>query len=155
MGLKITRKAPGFDGNIVGGNTLTLRLPIGMTYHQVYLEYAFASAVPAALALSAAVAEIRVLKNGKPTWNIQGAELDTINQFQGRAAAARRGVTTGSNVMLFFRSASSNLRQSMRAPATRSSHEKGFSVCWPFAARLTTELMSTVVARGWMGRPVS
>jgi len=88
MGLKITRRAPGFDGNIVGGNTITLRLPIGLTYHQLYLEYAFTNSVPAALTLANAVAEIRVLKNGKPTWNIQGAELDKINQFQSREAAA-------------------------------------------------------------------
>lgn len=85
---KITRKAPGFDGNIVAGNTVTLRLPIGLTYHQVWIEYAFAEADSDPVALAAAVGEVRVVANGKPIWNIQASELDTINQFQSRAAAA-------------------------------------------------------------------
>lgn len=88
MGLKITRRAPGFDGNIAAGNTLTLRLPIGLTYHQVYIEYAFVDGSANPVALATAVGEIRVLANGKPIWNIRASELDTKNQFEGRAAAA-------------------------------------------------------------------
>lgn len=84
MPLQLTRRAPGWDGNIVGPNTVTLRLPIGLTYHQVYTEYAFNAG---ALALADAVAEIRVVLNGKPTWNLQASELDTYNQFNGRSSA--------------------------------------------------------------------
>ena len=87
MGLKLTRKAPGFDGNIAGGNTLTLRLPIGLTYHQVFIEYSFLDNAPAALALEDAVAEVRVVANGKPIWNLQASELDSKNQFESRSGA--------------------------------------------------------------------
>jgi hypothetical protein len=86
MGLKLTRRAPGIDGAILGGNTVTLRLPIGLTFHQVYFDYAFlATATP--LSLADAVSEIRVNYNGKPSWNIRANELDSINQYQSRAAA--------------------------------------------------------------------
>lgn len=84
MGLQLTRRAPGWDGNIVGPTTVTLRLPIGLTYHQVYTEYVFNAG---ALLLADAVAEVRVVANGKPIWNIQADELDTYNQFNGRSVA--------------------------------------------------------------------
>lgn len=84
MGLQLTRRAPGWDGNNVGPNTVTLRLPIGLTYHQVYTEYAFNAG---ALALADAIAEVRVIANGKPIWNIQASELDTYNKYNGRSAA--------------------------------------------------------------------
>lgn len=84
MPLQLTRRAPGWDGNIVGPNTVTLRLPMGLTYHQVYTEYTFNGG---ALLLEDAVAEVRVLLNGKPTWNIQASELDIINQYNGRSQA--------------------------------------------------------------------
>lgn len=84
MALQLTRRAPGWDGNIVGPNTVTLRLPIGLTYHQVYTEYTFNAG---ALALADAVGEVRVVANGKPIWNIQASELDTYNKYNGRSAA--------------------------------------------------------------------
>lgn len=83
MALKLTRRAPGFDGNVIGSNTVTLRLPIGLTYHQVFIEYTFLTT----LNLADSVAELRVMLNGKPIWSIQASELDKINQFQSRAAA--------------------------------------------------------------------
>lgn len=83
MALKLTRRAPGFDGNVIGSNTVTLRLPIGLTYHQVFIEYTFLTT----LNLADSVAELRVMLNGKPIWSIQANELDKINQFQSRAAA--------------------------------------------------------------------
>lgn len=87
MPLKLTRRAPGWEGAIVEGNTLTLRCPIGLTYHQIFHTYAFTDGgVPVLLAN--AVGEIRLNLNGKPTWNIQASELDTLNQFLGRAAAS-------------------------------------------------------------------
>lgn len=87
MPLKITRRAPGWEGSLLAGNTLTLRLPIGLTFHQVYIEYDFEDG-GVDVALADAVGEIRVVKNGKPTWNIQASELDIKNQFESRAAAA-------------------------------------------------------------------
>jgi len=84
MPLQLTRRAPGWDGNIVGPNTVTLRLPIGLTYHQVYTEYVFNAG---ALTLADAIAEVRVVANGKPIWNIQADELDTYNKYNGRSAA--------------------------------------------------------------------
>lgn len=92
MGLKLTRRAPGWEGSIVAGNTLTLRLPIGLTYNQVYTEYNFTDAGSAVVALATAVGEIRVVANGRPIWSIQASELDIINQFEGRSAA--QGILT-------------------------------------------------------------
>ncbi len=87
MSIKLTRRAPGWEGNIVAGNTLTLRCPIGLTYHQIFTEFAFlATATP--VALEDAVGEIRVMANGRPIWSILASELDKKNQFEGRAAAA-------------------------------------------------------------------
>jgi len=88
MPLKITRRAPGWEGNIIGGSTITLRIPIGLTTHQVYTEYAFVDADSNPVALADAVDEIRVVLNGQPVWNILASELDTKNQYEGRAAAA-------------------------------------------------------------------
>lgn len=87
MPLKLTRRVPTWDGNIVGNNTVTLRLPIGMTYHQVYTEYTFSDGC-CALALADAVNMIRVIANGKPIWELLASELDTKNQYESRAAAS-------------------------------------------------------------------
>lgn len=86
MALKLTRRVPAWNGNVVSGNTLTLKLPIGLTMHQLWTEYAFSDGC-CAVALATAVSEIRVVANGKPIWNIQASELDLMNQFQGRTAA--------------------------------------------------------------------
>lgn len=96
MPLQLTRRAPGWDGNIVGPNTVTLRLPIGLTYHQVYTEFVFNAG---ALALADAVAEVRVVANGKPIWNIQASELDTYNKYNGRSAA---GTVAGGVLVIDF-----------------------------------------------------
>lgn len=91
MGLKLTRRAPGVDGNIVGGNTITLRLPIGLTYHQVYIDYDFIKAGPLDCAWEDAVTEVRVVGNGKPFWLVRGSELDIKEQYSGRQAFADGG----------------------------------------------------------------
>lgn len=96
MSLQLTRRVPSWDGNIAGPNTLTLRLPIGLTYHQVYTEYDFNTA---ALALGDAIGEIRVVANGKPIWNLQASELDTYNQYAGRSVA---GDVTGGIFVIDF-----------------------------------------------------
>jgi hypothetical protein len=85
--LKLTRKVPTWDGSLVAGNTMTLRLPIGLTYHQIYTEYTFSDGC-CAVALADAVDQIRLVVNGKPTWSILASELDTRNQYLSRAAAA-------------------------------------------------------------------
>lgn len=91
MALKLTRKSPGWEGTIVEGNTLTLRCPIGLTYHQIYSEYSFTDGgVP--VALEDAVSELRVMANGKPIWTLRAGELDIKNQFESRAAA--QGILT-------------------------------------------------------------
>lgn len=87
MPLKLTRKAPGIEGAMVAGNTLTLRCPIGLTYHQIYFTYDFEDGGVDVL-LANAVSEIRLMLNGKPTRSIRASELDIINQFQGRASAS-------------------------------------------------------------------
>ena len=86
-GLQLTRRAPGWNGNIVAGNTVTLRLPIGLTYHQIWTEFAFQDGVPANIVLGSAVDEVRVVANGKPIWNARASEIDTIMQYHGRSAA--------------------------------------------------------------------
>ena len=86
MPLKLTRRVPTWDGNIVGGNTVTLRLPIGLTYHQVYTEYTFSDGAP--MVLANAVNFIRLIANGKPIWELLASELDTKNQFESRAQAS-------------------------------------------------------------------
>lgn len=106
MPLQLTRRAPGWDGNIVGPNTVTLRLPIGLTYHQVYTEYVFNAG---ALALEDAIDEIRVVLNGKPTWNLQASELDTYNIFSGRSAA---GDIAGGIIVLDFDRFGARMRSS-------------------------------------------
>lgn len=99
MSLHLTRRAPGWDGNITGDNTVTLKLPMGLTYHRVYTEYTFADSVPADLALADAVGFIRLIANGKPIWQILASELDTNNQFESRAAA---GTAAGGILTLDF-----------------------------------------------------
>ena len=86
-GLQLTRRAPGWNGNVIAGNTVTLRLPIGLTFHQIWTEFAFSDAVPANVAFADAVDEIRVVANGKPVWNLQASELDILNQYQGSSAS--------------------------------------------------------------------
>lgn len=96
MSLQLTRRTPGWDGAIAASNTVTLRLPIGLTYHQVYTEYDFNTA---ALLLADAIGEVRVVANGKPVWNAQASELDTVNQYHGRSVA---GDVTGGIFIIDF-----------------------------------------------------
>ena len=85
MSLKLTRRVPTWDGNIVGSNTVTQRLPIGLTYHQLWIEYTFSDG--GAMTLANAVDFIRVIANGKPIWELKASELDTMNQYHSRTAA--------------------------------------------------------------------
>jgi len=80
MPMMTTRRMPGFEG-VAAGNTATLRLPIGNSYHQLLLTYSGVTL--------AQMNEIRVVANGEPVMRFtSGTQLDDINQFEGRAAAA-------------------------------------------------------------------
>ena len=79
-----TRKMPSFEG-VAAGQTATLRLPIGRTYHQVLIAYAGATL--------AQLNALRVVANGEVMVRMtEAAKLDAINQYEGRAAAG--GVLT-------------------------------------------------------------
>lgn len=80
MGMKLTRQMPSFEG-VAAGATATLRLPIGLTFEQLLIKYSGATL--------AQLKEIRVVANGKTIERFAGggSRLDTINKFEGRAAA--------------------------------------------------------------------
>lgn len=89
MSLKLSRNMPPFEG-VAASSTATCRLPIGLTYHQVYVELGNVAAGPGPELTD--VTEIRIVANGE---NIQrivgGAVLDSYNQFDGRAAFPAAG----------------------------------------------------------------
>lgn len=79
--LKMTRRMPSFEG-VAANQTATLRLPIGFTYHQLYIAYGGTFTL-------AQMTEIRVIMNGQVVHRYAGGDLlDSYNQFQGRAAAS-------------------------------------------------------------------
>jgi hypothetical protein len=80
----ITKKMPSWEG-VGAGQRATLRMPVGLRYHKLLIPYS--SLTPAQ------IDEIRVIANGKPIMRYTGGDiLDSINQFDGRAAAS--GVLT-------------------------------------------------------------
>lgn len=80
----LTRKMPSWEG-VAAGQTATIRLPVGLRFHKLITEYS-------GLTL-ADMDEIRVIANGKTIMRYNGGDvLDSINQFDGRAAA--NGVLT-------------------------------------------------------------
>ena len=80
MALKVTRRMPGWEG-VVAGQTATLRLPIGLTFEQLWTEFTGVTL--------AQMDEIRVVANGQTIqqWDT-GTILDGFNQFEGRSAAS-------------------------------------------------------------------
>jgi len=76
---KTTRKMPGFEG-VAAGQTATVRLPIGRTYEQLFITYGGATL--------AQLNELRIIANGEVAHRItELSKLDSMNQFEGRAAA--------------------------------------------------------------------
>jgi len=76
----ITGRLPGFEG-VAAGNTATLRVPLGPTYHQIFIPYAGVTL--------AQLENITVSINGVEFMRFRsGAELDVYNQYLGKAAAA-------------------------------------------------------------------
>lgn len=77
--MMITKKMPSFEG-VAAGETGTCRLPIGLTYHQLLIEYTGVTL--------AQIKGIRVIADGLTFQRYTSAQvLDMMNQFNGRAAA--------------------------------------------------------------------
>lgn len=77
----LTRRMPGFEG-VAAGQTATLRLPIGYTYHQLIIDYG-------TMSLSD-MTELRVYINGENVQTFRDMSVfDSIfNQYEGRPASA-------------------------------------------------------------------
>lgn len=83
MTLRLSRTMPGFEGVPAGGSAgkATLRLPIGLTYHQLEVDYSGVTL--------AQMTGIRLYANAELIHDYDtGTRLDLQNQFDGRAAAA-------------------------------------------------------------------
>ncbi len=78
--MKTTRAMPAFNG-VAEGATATLNMPIGLTYHSLLLTRGGTAFT------NAHIAEVRLKGNGRELMVMSGAELDSINQFDGHAAA--------------------------------------------------------------------
>jgi len=82
---KTTRKAPSFEG-VAAGQTATARLPIGRTYEQLLIPYSGATLTQ--------LNELRIIANGEVIHRVtELTKLDSMNQFEGRAAANGTGST--------------------------------------------------------------
>lgn len=79
MSLKTTRLMPGWEG-VVAGQTATLRLPIGLTYHQLWTTFTGVTL--------AQMNEVRLVANGQVVQRFgSGTLLDSYAQFEGRSSA--------------------------------------------------------------------
>lgn len=77
--MRTTRVLPSFQG-VAAGQTATLNLPIGLTYHAVLLSYAGVTL--------AQMTEIRIKGNGRLLFTQSAADLDVTNRFMGLQASA-------------------------------------------------------------------
>jgi len=69
-----------FQG-VAPGQTATAQLPVGRRYHGIDLVYGGGTFTPAKMN------RIKVIANGEIIHDYTGTQLDTLNQFDGRAAA--------------------------------------------------------------------
>lgn len=77
---KTTKAMPSFEG-VAAGQTATLRLPIGQTYHQLLIKYSGMNL--------ADITGLRLVGNGKAIHVYQNlSRLDVMNRFEGRAGAS-------------------------------------------------------------------
>tara|TARA_R110000737_G_C14623309_1_gene493992 strand:- start:3947 stop:4753 length:807 start_codon:yes stop_codon:yes gene_type:complete len=77
---KTTRKLPSFEG-VAAGQTASIRLPIGRTYEQLLITYGGATI--------AQLTELRIVANGEVIHRVTAlTKLDSMNKFEGRAAAS-------------------------------------------------------------------
>lgn len=77
--MKTTRSMPSFNG-VAASSTATLNLPIGLTYHSLLITRGGTFTM-------AHITEIRLKANGRQIGTITGSDLDSINQYEGKAAA--------------------------------------------------------------------
>ena len=77
--MRISVKVPNSNG-VTPGQTAVWDLPIGRRYHSLQLEYSGVTL--------AQMSEIRIVANGEVIQRYSAAERDSINQYDGRAAAA-------------------------------------------------------------------
>lgn len=75
---RIEVRMPAFEG-VAAGQTATAKLPIGRRYHELQLTYSGVTL--------AQITEMRLFANGKVIHRYSGADRDSMNQFDGRAAA--------------------------------------------------------------------
>lgn len=76
--MKTTRPMPSFQG-VAAGQTATLTLPIGLTYHALLIAYSGVTL--------AQMTEIRIKANGRQIFSQSAVDMDTTNQYNGLAAA--------------------------------------------------------------------
>lgn len=82
--MRLTERLPSFE-SVVAGSTAVCKLPIGRTYHAIFITYSGVTL--------AQMNELRVVANGKVIQRLaSGTFADVLTQFTGRAAAA--GVLT-------------------------------------------------------------
>ena len=77
--MRITRQMPSFNG-VGAGQTATLNMPIGLTYHSLLLSYSGITL--------AQMTEIRVKGNGRLLFTQSATDLDLSNRFLGLQASA-------------------------------------------------------------------
>lgn len=87
--MKTTRPLRSFNG-VVAGETATLTLPKGLTYHQLLFTRGGTTFT------NAQMEDIAIKINGREVLSVSGAHLDSMNQFDGAAAAS------ATNTKLFF-----------------------------------------------------
>ena len=77
---------PSFEG-VAANQTATVRLPIGLTYEQLLITYGAGSGTAAAKLAN--MEELRIIANGEVIHRITDfSKLNSMNQFEGRAAAS-------------------------------------------------------------------
>lgn len=76
--MKTTRPMPSFQG-VAAGQTATLTLPIGLTYHGLLIKYSGVTL--------AQMTEIRIKANGRQIFSQSAVDMDKTNQYNGLAAA--------------------------------------------------------------------
>lgn len=76
--MRLTIDAPAFNG-VGAGQTARSVLPIGWSYHDLYLTYAGATL--------AQLNELRVIANNEVITRVKGSDLDVMGQHDGRTAA--------------------------------------------------------------------
>ena len=77
--MRIETRLPSFEG-VAAGNQALIKLPIGLRYHYLYLEYSGVTL--------AQLTEIRLKANNKVFQTFSATERDKMNQHKGLAAAS-------------------------------------------------------------------